>query len=176
MKVIVTESQYHRVILEDDSDSQVDNKLLSQLTRKGRGPRSHIAQVEAVDDNGDLKSPGMNIWQNRNAYDLMTKPGTVVRSPFNGIVDKHSVSNSKNPYVYGVGVTIKNKDNSDYIYLTHMDPNKSYLTKGTPVIKGDIIGYIGDPQANGKSFAAHLHVATKKNDLYNYIEDDLTII
>lgn len=173
MKIILTEEQYRLIIEKELNES--DHKLLSQLTRKGRGPRSHIAQVEAVDENGDLKHPGMNIWQNRNAYDLMTEPGTIVRSPVNGLVSKHSVSNSKNRYVYGVGITIKNDDNSDYIYLTHMDPNKSYLTTGNTVKKGDIVGYIGDPKANGKSFSSHLHVATKKNDIYDYINDDLTL-
>ena len=143
-------------------------KLLSSLDKKGRGPKSHYAQV---------KGTKMDNWQSRNAYDLMCQPGTEVRSPVNGTISSYSISSSKNPYVYGVNITISTENGNDKIFMTHLDPNTSKVDQGQKVNKGDILGKIGDPIAAGKSFASHLHVSTfdESHNIFNYINDDMTI-
>lgn len=155
-------------------------KLLSQLTKTGRGPTSHKAQV-SKDADGNLipDGQGMNNWQSRNAYDLMCNPGTEVRSPVNGKIKSASKSSSTNSSVYGWNVTIETDDGKDAIFMTHLDPNKTKVSKGDVVKKGDLIGYIGDPSSDEvpKTFAPHLHVSTRdeSGDIFSYVNDDLSI-
>jgi len=154
-------------------------KLLSQLTQKGRGPKSHYAQVSKDKEGNPVPNgQGMNNWQSRNAYDLMCPVGTEVLSPVNGKITKARQSNSKNPQVYGWNIVIST-DDGDQIFMTHLDYKKDKAEEGDIVKKGDLLGYIGDPKSDEvpKHFPPHLHVSTKNesHDIYNYLEPDLSI-
>lgn len=152
---------------------KIKHKLLSSLKLKGRGPEGHYAQIMQMKKDG---KGNMDNWESRNGYDLMCEPGTIVKTPIDGIVTSVSVSKSANRSVYGMSIKIKSTDGKDEIFMTHLDPAIPKVTQGQEVKKGDVVGIIGDPIAAGKSFAAHLHVSTKDENhtIFKYINDDMT--
>ena len=56
--------------------------------------------------------------------------------------------------------SVTNEDhNSGFVHrYGHLNSEKSGITKGTTVEKGDVIGYCGDTTSTGNSVSVHLHV------------------
>jgi len=102
-------------------------------------------------------------WYSGKGYDLHVKPGTEVYS----LTDGKVVANNLDPDnckkgVYGHRVTIL-ADNGDELYYTHIE---SKLKVGKNIKKGDLIGKV----RSGCGVRPHLHVASRKKDVKDYVD------
>jgi murein DD-endopeptidase MepM/ murein hydrolase activator NlpD len=102
-------------------------------------------------------------WYSGKGYDLHVKPGTMVYS----LTDGKVVANNLDPDdcakgVYGNRVTILT-DQNDELYYTHIECR---LNVGQIIKKGDPIGKV----RSGCGVGPHLHIASRKNDVKDYVD------
>jgi len=103
-------------------------------------------------------------WYSGKGYDLMVPPRTSVYS----LTDGKIVANNKDEPkckkgVYGNRVTILT-DDGDQLYYTHID---SDLIPNTKIKKGDLVGKVSRDCNN---IPSHLHIASEKKDVRNYVD------
>lgn len=102
-------------------------------------------------------------WYSGKGYDLHVKPGTMVYS----LTDGKVVANNLDPDdcakgVYGNRVTILT-DQNDELFYTHIECR---LNVGQIIKKGDPIGKV----RSGCGVGPHLHIASRKNDVKDYVD------
>lgn len=102
-------------------------------------------------------------WYSGKGYDLHVKPGTMVYS----LTDGKVVANNLDPDdcakgVYGNRVTILT-DQNDELFYTHIECR---LNVGQIIKKGEPIGKV----RSGCGVGPHLHIASRKNDVKDYVD------
>jgi len=105
---------------------------------------------------GNRKHPITKKHRFHNGIDLVAPIGTPIYSIDEGIVKVYKKNHSKN----GNYIAIKHPNGikSYYLHLNSLNPNLKHSSK---VIKGEIIGFLGN---TGRSTGAHLHFSLKKDN------------
>lgn len=102
-------------------------------------------------------------WYSGKGYDLHVKPGTMVYSLTDGkVVANNLDSDNCAKGVYGNRVTILT-DQNDELFYTHIECR---LNVGQIIKKGDPIGKV----RSGCGVGPHLHIASRKNDVKDYVD------
>jgi len=102
-------------------------------------------------------------WHSGKGYDLHVRPGTKVYSLTDGKVITNNLDADDCPKgVYGNRVTILT-DQNDELYYTHINCR---LNNNQIIKKGDLIGEVRE----GCGVGPHLHVASRKKDVKDYVD------
>jgi murein DD-endopeptidase MepM/ murein hydrolase activator NlpD len=105
-------------------------------------------------------------WECHAAEDYLGDPGTPVYAMADG-----EISFSGRMYGYGWLVIIDHPQYNIYSLYGHLSPSRWTADPG-PVEKGDLIGYLGDPDENGGSaenpLIPHLHLGIRTGQRTDY--------
>lgn len=93
-------------------------------------------------------------WQSDNAWDIFSRPGTVVNSYTDGVVEKIRDTGKNSGKVFGTQVSIKGKGEFPDIFYTHLKNVR--LNAGDIVKIGDYIGEISEWV--GHEGMEHVHI------------------
>ena len=117
---------------------------------------------------GDARGGGT---RTHEGLDMMAKKGTPIISPTDAVI-----INTGNGASSGLFISTMNPGGETFVYM-HLDSIPTHITSGTYVLRGEVIGFVGNT-GNASGGGDHLHFEIRKNgatDPYLRIKKELSL-
>lgn len=163
MKYLITENQLKKIIKNALNEVELSDDMLGGISLDlSLGPDSHPSN-----------SKNARKWVNHNAYDLKAPQQTPVYSLCSGkIATMTKASNvlkkGEGTRLYGNQIRVTCNDGNGQFFYTHL--SDVGLNVGSQVECGQLLGHIIEVKGGG--IPSHVHAATEKGDLLDYVDKD----